>query len=85
MCHLQILHHLKLHSLVLFPGAKVVCQSLRDTCGVATSTTDIPGTGLVVNAIYGFCDIRNFTDLTEVTLRVDDHSQLYNLYCHLHT
>jgi hypothetical protein len=56
--------------ILLFSGAKVVSQSLQDSYGMAPSTTDISGTGLVVNGIYGFCDIRNFTDLTEVSLRV---------------
>ena len=30
-------------------------------CGV-----DVNNTGTIINAFFGFCDIRNFTDLTEV-------------------
>ncbi|EKX47908.1 hypothetical protein GUITHDRAFT_69232 [Guillardia theta CCMP2712] len=44
-------------------GARVISRSLRSgsMCGV-----DVNNTGTIINAFFGFCDIRNFTDLTEV-------------------
>ena len=41
-------------------GAKIIRSSLKD------NGLDVNVAGKIVQAIYGFCDIRNFTDCTEV-------------------
>lgn len=41
-------------------GAKIIRTSLKD------NGLDVNVAGKIINAIYGFCDIRNFTDCTEV-------------------
>ena len=43
-------------------GANIIQHNMRH--GQVRVNSDVPGR--VVNAIYGFCDIRNFTDCTEV-------------------
>eukprot|EP00282_Hemiselmis_andersenii_P020288 CAMPEP_0172039918 /NCGR_PEP_ID=MMETSP1041-20130122/24197_1 /TAXON_ID=464988 /ORGANISM="Hemiselmis andersenii, Strain CCMP439" /LENGTH=185 /DNA_ID=CAMNT_0012697733 /DNA_START=18 /DNA_END=575 /DNA_ORIENTATION=+ len=41
-------------------GAQIIGSSLKD------NKLDVDSSGKVVHALFGFCDIRNFTDLTEV-------------------
>ena len=45
------------------PGANIIQENMRlgEELQVSSDTA-----GKVVHAIYGFCDIRNFTDCTEV-------------------
>ncbi|EKX53110.1 hypothetical protein GUITHDRAFT_50110, partial [Guillardia theta CCMP2712] len=43
-------------------GARVISRCLRN--GIVALDTHSPG--VIVHAFFGFCDIRNFTDLTEV-------------------
>lgn len=47
----------------LFPGANIIQETMKQGNSVALKA-DVGGK--VVFAIYGFCDIRNFTDCTEV-------------------
>lgn len=43
-------------------GANVIARNLAESSG---GKLKIMGTGVMINSIFGFCDIRNFTDTTE--------------------
>jgi class 3 adenylate cyclase len=43
-------------------GASVIARNLEESSG---GKLNLMGTGTMINSIFGFCDIRNFTDTTE--------------------
>ena len=59
-------------------GAKIISQSMQ------AGKLDIDKGGEIVQAIFGFCDIRNFTDCTEV-LRADIVRLVNAVAVHVHT
>jgi class 3 adenylate cyclase len=46
-------------------GAAIIAKNLSDSGGGGKGKLNLLGTGTMINSIFGFCDVRQFTDTTE--------------------